>query len=70
MSEPRPFRRMTWRTAAVSGVIWALLMCTWKRIDTGALAGELIIRFAIYFSLWTVVFKLLFDATARWMHSR
>ena len=45
---------MGWHTASVAGLLYALLMCTWKRLDEG-------IRFAIYFVVFTIGFRLLIN---------
>ena len=64
MSEPdanTPTTRIGWHTASVAGLLYALLMCTWKRIDEGTGFDELAIRFAIYFVVFTVGWRLLLN---------
>ena len=64
MNEPEgtpPAPAMGWHTASVAGLLYALLMCTWKRSDEGTGFDELAIRFAIYFVVFTVGFRLLIN---------
>ena len=56
-----PVPLMGWHTASAAGLLYALLMCAWKRIDEGTGFDELAIRFAIYFVVFTVGFRLLIN---------
>ena len=61
---------MSWRLAATIGVIFAVLMCVWLRLDRGLGFDELGIRFAVYFAVLTVGLRVIVTWLARGGASR
>ncbi|WP_145916763.1 hypothetical protein [Erythrobacter sp. QSSC1-22B] len=51
--------------AAISGLLFAVVMCTWRYFDDGDSFDQLAIRFAIYFSAFTLGFWLLYNLVTK-----
>lgn len=57
--------RISWSQAAVSGLLFALISCTWRYLSDGADFDELAIRFAAYFLAFTVGFYFLYNLVVK-----
>ncbi len=54
-----------WRRASVAGLLYAMIMCAWVYYDRGLGFDALSVRFAIYFVVFTVGFRLLYNFVVR-----
>ncbi len=52
------------RRAAAAGLVYAALMCAWRYYDEGGSFDDFAIRFAIYFSVFTLGFWALYNFVA------
>ncbi len=52
---------MTVRRAAAAGLLFALGMSAWRYLDDGGSFDQIAIRFAIYFSVFTLGFWTLYN---------
>lgn len=53
--------RVSLLTAALAGFIYATVMCLWVYFDRGLSVDQLLIRFAAYFSVFTLGFYSLYN---------
>lgn len=54
-------KRLTLRQAAAAGLLFALGMSTWRYFGDGGSFDQMAIRFAIYFSVFTLGFWSLYN---------
>lgn len=52
---------LTLRRAAAAGLLFAVGMCIWRYFDDGGSFDQMAIRFAIYFSVFTLGFWALYN---------
>jgi len=58
-------KKISWRQAAVSGLIFAVLTCAWTYFRHSPDFDELAIRFAFSFTVFTVGYRYLMNLIAR-----
>jgi len=58
-------KQISAQRAGLAGFLYGALMCAWTYYDHGASLDQLAIRFAIYFTLFSVGFYFLYNFIAK-----
>lgn len=58
-------QRTTWRQAAITGLLFALVSCGWEFYRRAPELGELAFRFGLLFVTFTVFYRLVMNWVAK-----
>ena len=61
---------MSLKRASIAGLLYAVVMCTWRAFTSDDSMDSLMIKFAVYFGVFTTGFWILYNLFATWKANR